>query len=150
MTAVVGYAGILLALVSAAALVIQGARAQWVSDVDTSVLKLPVLGIAAGAVLAMGALEVALLSDDFSIEYVARNSSAATPTIFKAASAWAALEGSIVLWGLVLAGYTFAVWRSAIGVAASPSLRRENHALGGARCQALNASGGRPTWDGAS
>ena len=115
MTAVVGYAGILLALVSAAALVIQGARAQWVSDVDTSVLKLPVLGIAAGAVLAMGALEVALLSDDFSIEYVARNSSAATPTIFKAASAWAALEGSIVLWGLVLAGYTFAVWRSARG-----------------------------------
>ena len=37
-----------------------------------------------------------------------------------------------------------AAWRNAIGVAARLPLRRENHALGGAQCQALNASGGRP------
>ena len=112
MTAAVGFGAIVVALASAAALVVQGARAQWADGVDGTATRLPVLGLVGGAVLAMVALEVALLTDDFSIEYVARNSSIGTPTIFKVASAWAALEGSIVLWGLVLAGFTFFVWRS--------------------------------------
>ena len=45
----------------------------------------------------MVALEVGILTDDFSIEYIANNSATTTPVIFKVASAWAALEGSIVL-----------------------------------------------------
>jgi len=109
--ALVGYAGIVLALISAAGLVVQGARAFWGRATANS-LRLPAWGLLLGAAVAMGALELALLSDDFSIEYVARNHSRDTPLLFTIASGWAALEGSIVLWGLVLAGFAFAVLRS--------------------------------------
>lgn len=74
-------------------------------------LRVPVLMIAGGAVAAFLLLELALLVDDFSIEYVAEHHSRSTPLIFAVATAWAALEGSIVLWGLVLAGYVFTVHR---------------------------------------
>ncbi len=64
-----------------------------------------------GAVVATGAMEVALLRDDFSLTYVATNSARATPLLYKVATLWAALEGSIILWTLVLAGYiAFAAW----------------------------------------
>jgi cytochrome c-type biogenesis protein CcmF len=62
----------------------------------------------AGAVLAFGAMELALLSHDFSLEYVARNHSRATPFLYQVATLWAALEGSIILWTLVLAGFVVA------------------------------------------
>ncbi len=57
-------------------------------------------------------LQVALLTDDFSLAYVADHSASTTPFIFKIASAWAALAGSIVLWGLILALFIWTVWRS--------------------------------------
>jgi cytochrome c-type biogenesis protein CcmF len=109
--AFVGYAGIVLALISAIGLVVQGARAFW-GPTAVDQLRVPAWGLLLGAAVAMGALELALLSDDFSIEYVARNHSRDTPLLFTIASGWAALEGSIVLWGLVLAGFAFAVLRS--------------------------------------
>ena len=58
-----------------------------------------------GAMLAVGAMEWALLSHDFSIRYVAENNARATPTLFTITGLWAALEGSILLWALILAGY---------------------------------------------
>ncbi len=61
--------------------------------------------VLAAAVLAAGAMEWALLSHDFSIEYVADNNARATPTLFTVTGLWAALEGSILLWSLVLGGY---------------------------------------------
>jgi cytochrome c-type biogenesis protein CcmF len=64
-----------------------------------------------GAVLAMLALEAALVFNDFSLEYVANHHARATPFPFNVATAWAALEGSIVLWGLVLAIFTWFTWR---------------------------------------
>lgn len=64
-----------------------------------------------GAVTAMLALEAALLFNDFSLEYVANHHARATPFPFNIATGWAALEGSIVLWGLVLAGYTWFLFR---------------------------------------
>ena len=68
-----------------------------------------VLGAAAAAVLAM---EIALVGHDFSLAYVAANGSRATPLLYTVASLWAALEGSILLWALVLGGYLGAVaWR---------------------------------------
>ncbi len=111
MIATVGYAGVLLAGVSAIGLIVQGARA-FSGTIGTDRLRLPAWGIAVGAIVAMGALELALLTDDFSIEYVARNHSRDTPLVFTIASAWASLEGSIVLWGLVLSGFVIAVLRS--------------------------------------
>ncbi|MDX1448540.1 MAG: heme lyase CcmF/NrfE family subunit, partial [Acidimicrobiia bacterium] len=64
---------------------------------------------------AMGVLQLALQVDDFTIAYLANNHSTATPFPFDIATAWAALEGSIVLWGVVLAGFTWVVVREYLG-----------------------------------
>ena len=58
-----------------------------------------------GAVIAVGAMEWALITHDFSIKYVADNNARATPLLFTITGLWAALEGSILLWVLLLAGY---------------------------------------------
>ena len=52
---------------------------------------------------------LAALADDFSLRYVASNSSRATPTFFKVLALWSADEGSLLLWNLVLGGYLAAV-----------------------------------------
>jgi cytochrome c-type biogenesis protein CcmF len=61
--------------------------------------------VLAGAVLAAVAMQSALIGHDFSLDYVARNGSRATPLLYTVTGMWSALEGSILLWGLVLAGY---------------------------------------------
>ena len=61
--------------------------------------------VLAGAVLATVAMQYALLSHDFSLEYVANNGSRSTPLLYTVTTMWSALEGSILLWALVLAGY---------------------------------------------
>ena len=58
-----------------------------------------------GAIVAVGAMEWALISHDFSIKYVYENNARATPLLFTITGLWAALEGSILLWVLLLAGY---------------------------------------------
>lgn len=57
----------------------------------------------------------AIVGNDFSVAYVAENSSRSTPGFFKVLSLWSADEGSLLLWNLVLAGYVAAVafrWRN--------------------------------------
>src|SRR5215213_4020328 len=61
--------------------------------------------VLAGAVLATMAMEYALLTHDFSLRYVAAHGSRSTPLLFTITGLWSALEGSIILWVLVLAGY---------------------------------------------
>jgi len=58
------------------------------------------------ALAAFFALEWALLTDDFSIAYTAKNHSTKSPTWVKFATLWAALEGSILLWATFQALYT--------------------------------------------
>ncbi|MGH9243090.1 MAG: heme lyase CcmF/NrfE family subunit [Acidimicrobiales bacterium] len=58
-----------------------------------------------GAVVAAGAMEWALVTHDFALEYVAGNGSRSTPLLYTVASLWGALEGSILLWALVLTCY---------------------------------------------
>src|SRR6185295_13277702 len=60
-------------------------------------------------VVANLAMLAALLANEFSLRYVASNSSRATPTFFKMLALWSADEGSLLLWNLVLAGYIAAV-----------------------------------------
>jgi cytochrome c-type biogenesis protein CcmF len=60
-------------------------------------------------VVANLAMLAALLANDFSLRYVASNSSRATPTFFKMLALWSADEGSLLLWNLVLGGYLAAV-----------------------------------------
>jgi cytochrome c-type biogenesis protein CcmF len=64
------------------------------------------------AVAAVAVMEWALLTHDFSLQYVADNGSRETPTLFTAASLWAALAGSILLWTFILCAHLgFASWR---------------------------------------
>jgi cytochrome c-type biogenesis protein CcmF len=70
----------------------------------------------ATAVAALGAcvaLEVALVGNDFSLTYVAENSSRSTPLLYRVTALWSALDGSLLLWTGVLAAYAFAVSRIA-------------------------------------
>ena len=58
---------------------------------------------------AFGCLVWAFLSDDFSVLYVAENSQRALPTLYKVSATWAAHEGSLLLWVLILSSWTVAV-----------------------------------------
>ncbi len=109
MIAVLGNLAILAALGAAISVVVVGMRSQKTGD--TQALRIPVGVFALAALTVFNVLEVAILTHDYSIAYVANNSADATPFIFLLASGWAALEGSIVLWGVILALFTFLVWR---------------------------------------
>ena len=59
--------------------------------------------------VAVAAIEWALLGSDFSLRYVAQNSSQATPWMYKMSGLWGALEGSLLLWAWLLAACSAAV-----------------------------------------
>ncbi len=59
--------------------------------------------------VAFAALEYALLTDDFSVGFVALHSNSALPVFYKATAAWGGHEGSMLLWIAVLAVWTMAV-----------------------------------------
>ncbi|HET9772286.1 MAG TPA: cytochrome c biogenesis protein CcsA, partial [Acidimicrobiia bacterium] len=61
--------------------------------------------VLAGAVVAAGAMEWALVTHDFSLAYVVNNHARSTPLLYTVAALWGALEGSILLWAVVLGGY---------------------------------------------
>ena len=107
MKAVLGYAGVGLgfsAAVTGILVLLVGLRRGGDARLFATGRKLVWL-VLGGALLAAGMMEWALLSHDFSVEYVAENHSRATPVLYTVASMWGALEGSILLWGLVLGGY---------------------------------------------
>ncbi len=87
------------------------------AHVDLAPLRLPLRMLVGGAVAAMVVLEAAILGNDFTVSYVADNHSIFTPFPFDVATAWAALEGSLVLWGFVLAVF---VWVTARTVGREP------------------------------
>jgi cytochrome c-type biogenesis protein CcmF len=63
--------------------------------------------------VAYGLLSWCFYVDDFSVLYVAQNSNTLLPVHFKLAAVWGGHEGSLLLWVLMLAGWTFAIsWRS--------------------------------------
>ena len=106
----VGEGGILLGLVLAVygtAVAAVGARTARPALVDSARRCAYVLF--AVALLVNAAMLVALLRNDFSVRYVAENSSVGTPAFYKVLALWAADDGSLLLWNLVLAGYVAAV-----------------------------------------
>jgi len=108
--ALLGLIALMVALGGSAALAVTGWRVSGGLRPATA-LRTPVAMMVLGAVGAMVVLQAAIVTDDFTIGYVADVTAATTPLLFKVASAWAALEGSIVLWGLVLAVFTWLVAR---------------------------------------
>ena len=58
--------------------------------------------------LSFACLVTVFLQDDFSVLSVANNSNTKLPVYYKFSAVWGAHEGSLLLWGLILAGWTAA------------------------------------------
>ena len=106
MNAALGTAGIVLGVAASIGGVVTlavalGQRKRHLQAVGRSYILLAL----AGAVLAVAAMERALITRDFTVQYVADNGSSRTPALYNVATLWAALEGSILLWVLVLTVY---------------------------------------------
>jgi len=60
-------------------------------------------------VISFGCLAYAFLNDDFSVAYVASNSNSLLPVYYKFTAVWGGHEGSLLLWVLMVASWTYAV-----------------------------------------
>lgn len=67
-----------------------------------------VFGVSLCVVLAYVLLTAAFLNDEFRFAYVAGRASRAMPVWYKFAAVWGGMAGSMLLWALVLAGYSTA------------------------------------------
>jgi len=72
-------------------------------------------------VVAYAALTNAFVEGDFSVAYVAQHSNSALPFFYRITAVWGSHEGSMLLWCLVMAGWTAAV---AAGSTSLPSILR--------------------------
>jgi cytochrome c-type biogenesis protein CcmF len=105
-----GQAGVVVALIAAVAGIVSiavGLYTQRPDRLRSARGWAVVVGI--GSLIAFAAMERALITRDFTVQYVADHGSSATPALYNFATLWSALEGSILLWVLVLAGYLVAV-----------------------------------------
>ena len=59
--------------------------------------------------IAFGCLLWAFVHDDFSVAYVANHSNSLMPVYYKVSAVWGGHEGSLLLWILMLSGWTFAI-----------------------------------------
>ncbi len=69
------------------------------------------VGSLAGVAAAVGVMQYALITHDFSLAYVAENNATFTPLLYSITGMWSALEGSLLLWSLLLAALIAAVVR---------------------------------------
>ena len=60
-------------------------------------------------VTAFACLAASFVGNDFSVQNVATNSNSELPLHYRFAATWGSHEGSLLLWTLMLAGWTFAV-----------------------------------------
>ena len=65
---------------------------------------------ALSVVIAFGCLITAFVGYDYSVAYVAQHSNYSLPLLYRIAASWGGHEGSVLLWALVLAGWTIAVY----------------------------------------
>ena len=111
MNAVLGNAGIVLGVSASIAGIValaMGLRRSGSRQALEAGWTCAVLVLVAAAI-SVFAMQRALITRDFSVGYVAEHGSSRTPALFNVATMWSALEGSILLWVLILAGYTAAV-----------------------------------------
>ena len=59
--------------------------------------------------IAFGCLAASFVGNDFSVQNVATNSNSELPLHYRIAATWGSHEGSLLLWVLMLTGWTFAV-----------------------------------------
>ncbi len=67
------------------------------------------LVVFAGVAMAVGAMQYALITHDFALAYVAENNATFTPLLYSITGMWSALEGSLLLWVLLLDGLILGV-----------------------------------------
>jgi cytochrome c-type biogenesis protein CcmF len=67
--------------------------------------RLTAVAVFMAATTAVVVMIAALLTDDFSVKYVAEHSRIDSPTWVKVVTLWAALEGSVLLWAWLLTAY---------------------------------------------
>ena len=106
MKAALGIAGLTLGALSAVVGIAALGLGLWVKDRRLLLFgRRAIFGVLAAAVIAVGAMEWALVTHDFSLNYVAQNNARETPLLFTITGLWSALAGSILLWALVLGGF---------------------------------------------
>ena len=66
-------------------------------------------GMFAFLMVSLVCLGYAFVTDDFSVVYVATNSNTALPAYYKVSAIWGGHEGSLLLWVVILGGWTWAV-----------------------------------------
>jgi cytochrome c-type biogenesis protein CcmF len=102
-TATLGHIAIVLALFAAVCGIVSpilAARTQQERYLD--VARYAIFGQFALVTLAAAALIYGLVATDFSIKYVAANTTRATPVYYRVTGLWGALEGSLLLWEWIL------------------------------------------------
>ena len=103
MTAAIGHGSILLALalalwgITAPILIRRTGNPAFLSGARAAILGQFVL-----VTLASSALIYGLVTTNFSIQYVANNTTRATPVYYRVTGLWGALEGSLLLWEWIL------------------------------------------------
>jgi cytochrome c-type biogenesis protein CcmF len=65
-----------------------------------------VYALAFTLVVSFAILEAAFLRSDFSFQLVASNSSTTTPAFYRATAVWSSQEGSLLLWAMLLSGWS--------------------------------------------
>ncbi|HEX5606416.1 MAG TPA: heme lyase CcmF/NrfE family subunit, partial [Candidatus Binatia bacterium] len=103
MTAALGHTSILLAFIAALGGIASPIVAARSGDTRyLTVARLAILAQFVLVTLAATALIYGLVTTDFSIKYVAFNTTRATPVYYRITGLWGALEGSLLLWEWVL------------------------------------------------
>src|SRR5690554_4294351 len=105
-----GHLALLLELVLSAALFVLPLLGAWRGNLP---LMLAGRSLASGVfllvLLAFACLWWAFVKDDFTVAYVANHSNSLMPVYYKISAIWGGHEGSLLLWILMLSGWTFAV-----------------------------------------
>jgi len=102
-TAILGHTSILLALVAAlCGIVCPILAARSCQERYLAISRNAIFGQFVLVTLAAATLIYALVATDFSIKYVALNTTRATPVYYRVTGLWGALEGSLLLWEWIL------------------------------------------------
>ena len=103
MTATIGHTSILLAFLLALAGIVCPILSAWRDhDRYLAITRSAILGQFILVTIAASSLIYGLMTTDFSIRYVAFNTTRATPIYYRITGLWGALEGSLLLWEWIL------------------------------------------------
>ncbi|MCX7557327.1 heme lyase CcmF/NrfE family subunit [Xanthomonadaceae bacterium JHOS43] len=108
----IGNFALILALILALAQAIMPLLGAWRGHAALMAMARPTAyGQLAFLLLAFVLLTIAFVQNDFSVAYVAQNSNTLLPLLYRISAVWGAHEGSLLLWVLILSGWSAAVAR---------------------------------------